>query len=575
MLNSAQQAAIYAPLGPLRIIAGPGTGKTRTLVQRIEGFITQHRLLPAHILALTFTNKAAHELTERLRANSHPGVASHTFHALAARLLRQYWQPDFRILTEEEQRALLQQLLTATEYKQEVEILADWEQLAERDFLQSEARAFRSKLPEARLRVLFKEYQEALQAAEALDFSQLQVRLLQLWRAQPAVLQQCQQLFQAVLVDEYQDVSSFQVELVCQLVKPHCNLTVVGDNDQTIYTWRGARATSLQEFKTLFPAARTVRLTHNYRNPPAVLRGAQALIAQNADPLRTTLLAVKKIVPKIQLWEVRSEAEEREVVLALLEQQVGSISQMHTADELDTAGTANRALSELAILYRTQAQGKQLEAALTQQGYPVQRSSGEHFWQRREVEAFLETLAKYRDQAALPTNQSLSTFLAEQIARATLPRRKRKRLQQLISWAVAFEDLPCAQALPQFLDEARLQQETDNLGAAGALNLLTLHAAKGLEFPVVCLIGLTEGLLPAKRQLADPASLAEERRLLYVGLTRAKEELHLVTGRSAGEPSRFLAEITEDCFTRRQLTAKKLGQVRRRAAKQAQQRLDF
>ena len=570
MFNAEQQSAISAACKPLRIIAGPGTGKTRTLVGRIENFVTQDQILPSRILALTFTNKAAHELTERLQANGQHGVQALTFHALAAKLLRRYWQADVQILTESEQSELLQKILNTAEQKQRVEIVADWEILAERDFCADSVRSFRSALSEERLRELLANYKTALQEQNALDFNQLQVRLLQLWREQPEVLRNCQELFSAVLVDEYQDVSSLQIELVRQLVQPHENLTVVGDSDQTIYAWRGARATSMEEFTQLFPEATTVSLTQNYRNPAAVLRGTQTLIAHNSERQNVELSATKNSETRIKLWETRSTAEEIEVVLSLLEKQVGSIAHMHHADELDTDGEEKRSLSEIAILYRTQAQGKVLEAALTKQGYPVQRSSGEQFWQRKEVGAFLETLAQLRERGELPAEQKLSQFLAAQVANVDVPAIQKKRLQQLISVAVAFDDLSFVEALAQFLDEAALQQEADNVLAADAINLLTLHAAKGLEFPVVCLVGLTKGVLPSKQYAQHEQGIAEERRLLYVGMTRAQEELHLVTN---GEQSRFLAEIAEDCLMRAELDEQKVRRVRRREAKEAQMKL--
>lgn len=570
LYNTEQQAAIIAPPKPLRIIAGPGTGKTRTLVGRIEAFIKEHDIPPSRILALTFTNKAAHELTERLQANGQHGVQAMTFHSLAAKLLRRYWQDDFRILTESEQNELLQKILNSAEQKQRAEIVADWEILAERDFCTDGVRSFRSALSEGRLRELLTKYHTALQQENALDFNQLQVRLLSLWRDQPEVLRQCQKLFAAALVDEYQDVSSLQIELVRQLVQPHENITVVGDSDQTIYAWRGARATSMEEFTQLFPEAVTVSLTQNYRNPAAVLRGAQTLIAHNSERQNVELSATKNSETKISLWETRSTAEEIEVVLSLLEKQVGSIAHMHHADELDTDGEEKRSFSEIAILYRTQVQGKVLESALTKQGYPVQRSSGEHFWQRKEVSAFLETLTQLRERGELPAEQKLSQFLAAQIAAVDVPNAQKKRLQQLISVAVAFDDLPFAEALAQFLDEAALQQEADNVLVADAINLLTLHAAKGLEFPVVCLVGLSEGVLPSKQYAQDEQGIAEERRLLYVGMTRAQEELHLVTN---GERSRFLTEIGEDCLTWAELDEKKVSRIRRKEAKEAQGKL--
>lgn len=572
MFNPAQTAAIKAPLGPLRIIAGPGTGKTRTLLGRILALRQQHQIPAPKILALTFTNKAAHELADRLRKNQEPQIRCQTFHALAAYLLRKYANPNFQILNPTQQNSLLQKILTPTEQKQQTAILTDLEILAERPFLPNNPRDLQAKLTESRRQEIWQNYQTALQENQVTDFSQLQTQLLALWQNQPAIQQKCQALFQAILVDEYQDISHLQIELIRKLAQTHQNLTVVGDHNQTIYTWRGARATSLQEFPTLFPAAHTIQLTHNYRNPPAVLQGAQTLIAQNSDQLPQQLFAVQKNNCQIQLWEVPNQQAEIAALQTILQTEIGSLSSMTSADELDRGATTKRSCREIAILYRTQAQGRQLATALTKAGYPLKISSGHHFWHHPEILAFLAELTKLQNSKGLPTKKTFSQFLTEQIEQLDLPYLQKNRLRQLSSFALAFDQLTFSAALTKFLDEAALAQNADNLVPSDALNLLTLHAAKGLEFPIVCLTGLSDGLIPHQKYLTDPTKLAEERRLLYVGLTRAQTELHLILNKET-KPSRFLAEIAKDALATRQLPIKTLNQIQRRRRKQAQLKL--
>ncbi|MBN1258550.1 UvrD-helicase domain-containing protein [Candidatus Peregrinibacteria bacterium] len=544
MLNPSQQQAIETAGGPLRIVAGAGTGKTRTLTERIAYLIETENILPHRILALTFTNKAAHEMVERLRQkreilkqvqddNALLAPQVMTFHSLAARLLRQYWDPNFIILTEKD-----------------------------------------GGPPED---------------VNALDFDGLLTKLIEVWDEKPEVLMDCQQKFDHILVDEYQDVNAAQIEIVRRLAEPHRNLCVVGDPDQTIYSWRGAKATSMTEFAELYPETKTVILTQNYRNPPAILKGAEELIRHNPDRIEKRLEAAKTTGQPIALWENGNEWEGYDTISHILEMHLGSHGDMVLADSLDVGRHGGfRPFSDIAILYRTQAEGKKIAARLAERGYPCQMSASESFWERKEVKEFLGELEKFRSGICHPELVSgsaaaplFSSWLRDRItsfaASKQLKAAPANHLNLLIAYAIPFDRLPVQEALAIFLDETKLQQEADNLIMADRINLLTLHAAKGLEFPVVVIIGLEEEHIPHLKPTDDPDNLAEERRLLYVGMTRATEELHLLGAKKTGnkelKPSRFLAEIGHANMATGQLPEKAAIRLKRKAIKQAQMKM--
>lgn len=616
MLNSAQRQAIQTTEGPLRIIAGAGTGKTFTLINRINYLITEKDTLPNKILTLTFTNKAAHELKERLVKMGQPNTLALTFHSLAAKLLRKYWQADFEILSSKEAEKILAEVLNKEEEKKIREILTDISTFQRSKLIippEEENPYFLSSLNPERISEIAETYTKKLTEKNALDFSSLLTKLLEIWRDKPETLQQCQELFSHVLVDEYQDVNAIQIEILKKLVEAHKNICVVGDGDQTIYSWRGAKASTMQEFENMFPATKSITLTQNYRNPPAILRGAEELIQNNSDRLKKKLEAALKKAGVIKFWKNKNEYQEYEVLFYLLEKYLGSTSDMHMADQLDTEHHNSFCkLSDIALLYRTQAQGKVLAETLSKKGYPYQISSGEYFWERKEIKKFLIELEsissfipnlpvrrsaneggigdpeniKVDSSAVADGNDKMadvkfSHWITERIEdfinAEKLSKNQANRLRQLITYSIQFDNLYLSEALQAFLDETKTEQEADNLLYADRINLLTLHAAKGLEFPIVLIFGLEEGEIPAKKSKDDPYFLEEERRLLYVGMTRAKEELHLFCKQTKNEKeqssSRFLAEIKEENLHLGTLPEERRQRLRKKEMKKAQMKL--
>ena len=571
MLNPQQQQAVRTIEGPVRIIAGAGTGKTRTLISRIAYLIEEKKVEPFKILALTFTNKAAHELNERLQKRNLPFVHAMTFHALAARLLRKFWNPDFTIITAKEQEEILKEIIGERE---------DWKEvIAEIEKIRNTSEG-QDNYPD--LQEIINKYHEQLADRNALDFTGLLTTLLKLWKEKPEILKECQNLYLYILVDEYQDVNSIQIEMVQKLSEPHQNICVVGDPDQTIYSWRGSHFKTIIEFAELYPKATTITLTKNYRNPPEILKGAENLIAHNPDRIEKQLEPAIEKTNQITFWESESESEQYEMLLNLLEKFLGSHSSMHMADSLDVNRKEDfRKLSDIALLYRTQGEGKKLNAELMKRGYPCQMSAPESFWEKRVIVEFLEGIESLREWSDIESDQKFSKWIREKINKfiesQELTKSKINRLSHLIPYSMAFDHLPVNEALTQFLDETRLEQEADNLMQADRINLLTLHAAKGLEFPIVMIFGLEEGSIPHKKLTDDPYWLAEERRLFYVGMTRATHELHIFCNKKKEgknlERSRFLNEIGFENLIPEQLPEVKIRQIKKREIKKAQMKL--
>lgn len=582
MLNDAQKQAVEHSDGPLRILAGAGTGKTRTVVSRVGHLLRTEQAKSHEILLLTFTNKSAHELNERLHKADLPRVHATTFHGLAAGLLRQFWQKDFTILSAKEQEELLRNILYSQERDDLTNMVSDLNNVRQAAACEAPWPKLIANTTLERLSEIWHAYSRVLTEKKATDFTGLLTTVLELWRDQPAILEKCQTRYRFVHVDEYQDVSPIQIKLVERLTEPHKNLCVVGDPDQTIYSWRGAQADSLAQFLTTYPDATSITLTKNYRNPEPILKGAEALITHNegreAKPLEATLTGETPIT----LWENTDEWRANESLFYLLEQFFGSHDHMVSADHLDTARKDGfRTFNDVAILYRTQAEGRLIAAHLAQKGYPYQQSSMLQFWEHRDVQGVLQKFLALREIGKLPEEETFSTWFREQldefIWHQSIPDSKQDRLQQLLPIAMAFDHLPLPEALDQFLNEADTAQEADNLVLADKINLLTLHAAKGLEFPIVLIMGLEEGHLPHKKLKDDPYWLAEERRLLYVGMTRAREQLHLFTTRKvdskAMDPSRFIGEIGPENLTYGKLPEKRVTSSRRKQVKKAQVRM--
>jgi len=622
-LNPQQREAVLASEGAVLILAGAGSGKTRVITHRIAHLVLDRGVASERILAVTFTNKAAGEMKARTEALL-PGQAVKswisTFHSLCVRILRREagaagLPKDFVIYDDEDQLQAVREALRALDLPEKIHpprrILARLSSAknAGRD---PEQENDSESVAAATLARVAERYRQTLEAAHALDFDDLLLRTVALLESNEAVRESYRQRFQYVLVDEYQDTNRAQYELVRHLSGPHGNITVVGDEDQSIYSWRGADIRNILDFEADFPGARVLRLEENYRSRPAILDAASGLVAHNEKRKGKTLRAVKAAGDPVRLHQAGDEFQEAAWVVSRI-------------SGLRDAGRA-------AVLYRMNSQSRLFEEALMRAGVSYEVWGGVGFYERREVKdllAYLRLIANPRDPMALrrvvnvpprgigdrtvqelervarerriSTWEALAVVEGEALlpARATQPlRRFREMLEalrgeapslglkdlltrvlevtgyaaalaqeeshesqdrlenlaELLSAAADYEAREDSPSLAGFLDRVSLLSDVDKAKDDAPVVLMTLHSAKGLEFDAIFLVGLEEGLVPHARSLARGDALEEERRLCYVGMTRARERLHLTWAQSRSvfgqrrlsEPSRFLLEIPRD-----------------------------
>ncbi len=628
-LNEAQRDAVTAPPGNLLVLAGAGSGKTRVLVHRIAWLIQVEGATPWSILAVTFTNKAAREMKGRIEeilGTPVGGMWVGTFHGLAHRLLRAHWEEarlprEFQILDAEDQFRLIRRILKQLELDE-----ARWPPRQAQGFInarkdegrRAEQLDDQGDLVLRQMLRIYREYQAACSRSGLVDFAELLLRAHELWRERPDILHHYRQRFHHILVDEFQDTNAIQYAWLRQLSGERANLFLVGDDDQSIYGWRGARVEHIQGFVKDFPHTRLVRLEQNYRSTGNILSAANALIANNPSRLGKNLWTEGAEGQPIRLYAAFNEVDEARFVVERIRQAVEE----------------GRRRAEIAILYRTTAQSRQFEESLIRAQIPYRVYGGLRFFERAEIKdalAYLRLLANPAEDAAFervvntpPRGIGLRTLdqlrevardqgcalseAARQLLRTSaLAPRAAGALGQFLTWleelrrATAGQRLDAlvasvieASGLPdyyrqakdgkgvdrienlqelvnatrQFGQETEGDEEGDVLGAflahaaleAGeaqgdlfddCVQLMTLHAAKGLEFPLVFIVGVEEKLFPHSLSADDPQRLEEERRLCYVGMTRAMEQLYLTyaeTRRLYGSesyplPSRFLREI--------------------------------
>jgi DNA helicase II / ATP-dependent DNA helicase PcrA len=646
-LNDAQRAAVTAPLGPVLVLAGAGSGKTRVLTHRIAWLIQALGASPHAILAVTFTNKAAGEMRSRVeQLLGVPGgpLWIGTFHGIAHRLLRLHWreaelQQGFQILDAEDQQRLIKKVVRAAELDE-----TRWVPREVQWFINS--RKDEGRRPSAlkdendptrrQLIRLYAAYEEACARAGVVDFAELLLRAFELWRDNPPLLAHYRRRFQHVLVDEFQDTNAIQYAWLRLLAPPHSAAApaagdgasaagatggqpfVVGDDDQAVYRWRGGSAEHLQQFRRDYPNAELYRLEQNYRSTSTILEAANGLIAHNARRLGKKLWTSGARGEPIRLYSAFNERDEAEFVT-------------HRIREHVAHGGLRR---EIAILYRSNAQSRVFEEAFLSARVPYRVYGGLRFFERAEIKdalAYLRLIANRRDDASfervvnLPTRgvgaksleiireaaraagsslweaaaaaigsgalggkagagvhgfMALIERLAAESRRLALHeqvdqvlktsgliehyrREKAERgetrvenLDELVSAARGFtpegSELPPLEA---FLAHAALEAgEGQAEQWEDCVQMMTLHSAKGLEFPVLFLTGMEEGLFPHQRSIGDLDGLEEERRLCYVGMTRAKAKLYLTYAEqrrlhgvdSYGQVSRFVREIPED-----------------------------
>jgi ATP-dependent DNA helicase UvrD/PcrA len=625
-LNEQQREAVTAIEGPVLILAGAGSGKTRVITHRVAHLILDRGISSDRILAVTFTNKAAEEMRARaqtLVAGQPLRAWMSTFHSFCVRLLRREaaaagLDPGFLIYDEDDQLAAVREAMRALDLSEK---LHPPRRMLGR--ISARKNAARPDVDEdgygADLtRRVMERYHEVLRAAGAVDFDDLLLRAVALLEGNDLVRRVWRERLPYLLVDEYQDTNRAQYTLVRLLAGPDGNLTVVGDEDQSIYSWRGADISNILDFELDFPGARVFRLEENYRSSQRILDAAGALVSRNVRRKGKTLRAVKGAGDPVRLHEAIDEFQEASWV----------------TETIATLRTRGR----VAVLFRMNAQSRLFEEGLLRLHLPYLVVGGVGFYERKEVKDVLaylrlvlnprdavafrrvvnvpsrglgaktveeidraaaaaaespwEAAARLADEAALPSRtlaplrrfrETIETLRAEAVA---APRRLRgllervlelsgygaalaredsqesqerlENLAELIAAAADYETREEAPSLAGFLDRAALLSETDGLRDDVPVLLMTLHAAKGLEFESVFLVGLEEGVLPHSRSLSGEDALEEERRLCYVGMTRAMERLHLSWARSrqvfgqrrVTEPSRFLAEIPEDGLQR-------------------------
>jgi DNA helicase-2/ATP-dependent DNA helicase PcrA len=627
-LNEAQRLAVEHPGGPLLVIAGAGSGKTRVLTARIENLLARG-IAAGSILAFTFTNRAAREMRERITARL--GEASArlwvgTFHATAVRILRREAgaldRPrDFVIYDREDQEGVLRGIVKRLELPEaayRLGLLIQRISEAKNALVDPDEMMRLAMNPHQRqIAAVAAEYRAALRSAGAYDFDDLIAECVRLFRDRPEIGARYARRFEHVLVDEYQDTNHAQFRLVEALSREHRNLFVVGDDDQSIYGWRGADLTNVLDFEQSFPGASIVRLEQNYRSTAPILKAANAVIANNRSRKGKTLWCDREEGAPLRFVLAGDEVEEARRIRAAIE------------------GWVRRGVSRsgCAVLYRTNAQSRALEIELRQHGVPYAIVGGVSFYQRREVKDLLAYLrlavnpadavsfwrvwntprrglgagVREKVEERLRTGENPMEALAALVDSGALSRAARagavefvglireiagrreespdallvhvlertRYLEHLTEEAgdrpderrANVEELVAAAAggaaegadLGAFLAETALVTDGDRLGeAAERVLLLTAHNAKGLEFDRVVIAGAEEGLFPHASALEDPAELEEERRLFYVALTRARDEV-LVTaaayrrrfdGARGGVPSRFVDEIPSDVLER-------------------------
>lgn len=618
MLNPQQELAANHVEGPLLVLAGAGSGKTRVVTHRIAHLIDLG-ILASDILAVTFTNKAADEMRSRIRSMKNAQVLACTFHSLGARILRESipllgYKNDFTIYDEDDSEKLLKNCLQQLQLNEEKGLLKEMR-------LQISSAKNNLQPPDDATDKLFANvytlYQSKLKECNALDFDDLLYLTVRLLQQNEHARHEYQNRWLFVLIDEYQDTNFAQYTLAKLLVEQHRNIFAVGDPDQSIYSWRGARYQNILNFETDFPGAQIITLDQNYRSTNNILQASNALIEHNPDRYEKKLWSAKGDGDKICLFIAQSERQEAEFVSRCICK--------HVADE----GLSE---NEIAIFYRTNAQSRPFEDALLARRIPYQIIGGLSFYARREVKdilSFLRLIVSNTDlisflrtinipkrgmgpstleklvHSAAEKNLPIFTFCEELIARPdfspklsakqhsglssyihlihklrakssslkihellseiiseshylnyleedpeTLQDRK-ENLDELIGKAAEWEEEHAEPSLSHFLEELSLRSATDEKAHLPAIKLMTLHNSKGLEFSLVFLAGLEEDICPHANSKGKLEDLEEERRLCYVGMTRAKQHLYLTAASSRFlwgtlrpmAPSRFLKEI--------------------------------
>ncbi|QBK24518.1 DNA helicase PcrA [Ureibacillus thermophilus] len=634
-MNKEQQQAVKTTEGPLLIMAGAGSGKTRVLTHRIAYLIVEKQVYPSNILAITFTNKAAREMRERIDALLGTGISESmwvsTFHSMCVRILRRDIDrigisKNFSILDASDQLTVIKHVFK--------ELNIDTKQYDPRSVLSAissckneciTAEEYKKNMNpynpyEKVVGNVYEAYEKTLRKNQSLDFDDLILMTITLFERVPEVLSYYQNKFQYIHVDEYQDTNHSQYKLVKMLASKFQNICVVGDSDQSIYKWRGADIRNILSFEKDYPNAKVILLEQNYRSTKRILQAANDVISNNESRYPKVLRTENPTGEKIVFYTARDEREEAQFVVKTIK------------ELMETEG---RSLKDFAILYRTNAQSRAMEEVLVKSNLQYTIVGGTKFYDRKEIKdllAYLRLIANNDDDLSLSRiinepkrNIGASTFeklasyaiendlsifkalhevssigltpramnalenfrnliegftkmqdylsvteLVEEVMeksgyRAMLEKEntiesqsRLENLEEFLSVTKAFEERSDDKSLVAFLTDLALIADMDSLNEENNGNesivLMTLHSAKGLEFPVVFIIGMEENIFPHSRSIGDKEEMEEERRLAYVGITRAEERLYLTCatfrtlfGRlNSNPPSRFIDEISED-----------------------------
>ncbi|MBC5630813.1 DNA helicase PcrA [Clostridium sp. NSJ-6] len=634
LLNKEQYEGAITIDGPVLILAGAGSGKTRVLTYRMAHMIEDLRVQPYKILAITFTNKAAKEMQERVKAiigDRADDMWISTFHSTCVKILRREiekigYKKNFTIYDTSDQKVLLKECIKALQVNDkeitEQEIMGKIGRA--KDNMQSPDSYYRENehnYREKKIAEVYKMYQKRLKENNALDFDDLIMKTVELFKKDPETLEFYQRKFQYIMVDEYQDTNGVQYEFVRLLAEKHRNICVVGDDDQCIYQWRGADIKNILGFEKDYPDAKVIKLEQNYRSKGNILDAANVVIVNNANRKSKALRTEQEAGGKIKIYRAYSDGDEG----AFVANQIKKIS--------DDDG---RRYDEFAILYRTNAQSRIFEESLRRAAIPYKIIGGTKFYDRKEIKdmlAYLKALVNPEDSVSLKriinvpkrgigdaTIQKIMDFandyeiglydalsqvrtiptltarncggiekfmemmdnlmvLSETIPVSTLietilketgymkelesskeieDKSRIENLKELVSDAVDFERTSEDKSLSAYLEKVSLVQDTDKLedidNDGGTVVLMTVHSAKGLEFPVVFMVGMENGIFPGPSSFDSESEMEESRRLCYVGITRAKENLYMtsaevrrVFGRTVAYPqSDFISEIKSD-----------------------------
>lgn len=649
-LNPAQKSAVTTLSGPILVLAGAGSGKTKTLTHRIANLIA-HGTSPQNILAVTFTNKAAQEMRERLWHLLHPSQPASnrsfmpfmgTFHGIAVRLLHQEYSaakldPNFVIYDADDQISLIKHIIKNLNINDKTlkpkSVQSAITRAKNQGISPTEYLASAYYPNQKQIAKIYAEYEIAKTKASALDFDDLLLKLVELFKHNPAIRAKWQNRFTHILIDEYQDTNTIQYQIIQALVNKERNLCVVGDDWQSIYSWRGADFTNILNFERDFPGAKVIKLEQNYRSTGHILNASNKVINHNKTRTDKKLFTSSGEGDPVTIQSLRDETDEAYFVIRQIQHLAHTYS-----------------FGDFAILYRTNAQSYAFEKALLNATIPYKIIGGLRFYDRKEVKdllAVLRLLVNPLDRISLErvlknllsgigpatlmkifnfldqyqassledttrhfSENFLKTALSSSVLLSQLSSRAKNSIIHLAEYIqyselkdnpteiadfaishfglkellddhsptgeerfknleVLLSNLKKYQQLSEFLADAALMSSADESGSKNSVNLMTIHAAKGLEFPVVFIVGLEEGLFPSSRS-TDESSLEEERRLAYVGMTRAMQKLFLTyarsrfnyssykdndqignyysSSRSYTSPSRFLSEIGHDPY---------------------------